>query len=58
MTALIIVGVLFLLMGLLTSLAGTAIGLGPSLVGAACFLAICARIMQASAKPKDGPERT
>ncbi len=47
MTALMITGVLLLLMGLVVSLAGTAIGLGPSLVGAACFLAICARIMQA-----------
>jgi hypothetical protein len=49
MYAWLALGVLLAIAGVLASLAGTAMSLGPALVGAACFCAIVARIIQAAA---------
>lgn len=49
MYAWLALGVILAIVGVLGSLAGTAVAFGPALVGAACFCAIVARIIQAAA---------
>jgi hypothetical protein len=49
MYAWLALGTILAVVGVIASLAGSAVNLGPALVGAACFCGIVARIIQAAA---------